>query len=119
MKENPEDLFERLAAAIEQTLCASDLVQEALSCINTAGYDLRLDVWATVAKPVPGYPEDKLEMFGDLPITDGKRRFDSLLTSRDVEFLHSAGISEVLGDPRRESPKGANDNRLKRGQRAD
>ncbi|MBV9760500.1 MAG: hypothetical protein JO340_08050 [Acidobacteriaceae bacterium] len=74
----PEILYERLAAAIDESLSASTSVQQVISEINSAGYQILLAVLVKIADSDFG---------GSDPNPIGNPAFDA-------NFLGSVGIAE-------------------------
>jgi hypothetical protein len=91
----PEELYERLAAAIERSLLASDSVQDAMSEINAFGVDVRLDVWAKASPTlldILADEEGQLDLFADQTHSQGQIGLDWLPTEEDTDLLRSMGI---------------------------
>jgi|SRR5581483_4007350 len=100
MREMPEELYERLAAAFERTLFTSDLMQDAITGINNEGYEISLGLWAKAMKPA--WDERQSDCHCQLELFDGERRpmpgepeFELRLTERDISFLRSVGVAET------------------------
>lgn len=107
----PQELQERLEEAVEQTLLASDLVQDILERIGYAGFDIELNVWArTTSTPVqaPAESDPQLNLFR--PGATESVTLDWMPTEEDVDFLREMGVSEQFyAPPRVDKPNGQPD----------
>jgi hypothetical protein len=104
MNNIPEHFYTHLREAVERTLDNSDLVQNAMNEINTAGYDVTLSVWARAAQTegesiIESDPQ--LDLFQDedfdlLSLLNRDPLFE--LTRADEGFLRALGITHGFDD---------------------
>ena len=91
----PEELYERLEQAVEQTLLASDSVQDILERIGYAGFDIELNVWArSTSTPAEAAAERDRQLDLFRPGAVESVTLDWMPTEEDVDFLREMGVSE-------------------------
>ena len=91
----PEELYQRLAAAVEQTLLTSESIQDAMSNISAAGFHIRLDVWAESTPTLFDILSDEdgqLDLFGSETSAGEQVEFNWLTTDEDIDLLRCMGI---------------------------
>ena len=91
----PEELYQLLAVAVQQTLLTSDSVQDAISDISAAGFDIRLDVWAKSTLTLFDILSDEdqhLDLFAGGIGDHHDLSFDWQTTDEDIHFLRCIGI---------------------------
>jgi hypothetical protein len=98
MDDMPEELYERLAAAFELTLCTSDLMRNVISDINDEGYEILMGVWARgteTAAVGQSACDRQLALFeGEPGPTAGELKFEWRLSEEDIQFLRTLGITD-------------------------
>ena len=92
---SPEELYQRLAAAVQQTLLTSESVEDTISDISGAGYSIRLDVWAqgtSTLFDILSDEDSELDLFSNEAGSQGEARFAWLPTTEDSDVLRWIGI---------------------------